>query len=151
MENKRQRLSKIIIFAPLFIFLSATAVFAETTIKAEVDKSSITTDEHLTYKVIVSTEEKNIPQPQIPEFEGFTILSSAQTSNIKFAKGIQKTGQVFIFLLVPKDIGKFNIGPSMIKVKGKTYSTDSFEIEVKQVPASSKEDQPETEEPELTL
>jgi hypothetical protein len=64
--------------------------------------------------------------------------------------------------LSPRQIGKFKIEPSQIKVKGQTYSTQAFEIEVTQGKATPKnhpEEKPLTPEqnetkpelPQITL
>ncbi len=130
--------------------------FAETSIKAGVDKESISTDDSLTYKLVISSDEKNIPRPQFPKFAGFRVLSCAQTSEIRFAKGVEKIGAVFVFVLAPLDAGKFKIEPSAIKVKNKVYATDSFEIEVTQgrakpQPKQQEKPAPESEGPQYTL
>ncbi len=163
----------IFLFTPLEISISlgghtrflkgfAATVFAETSIKAEVDKTRISTDEILTYKLIITSTERKLPAPQVPKFEGFAVVSQAQSSTITSVKSNIKTILVYAFILAPIDIGRFKIGPSLIKIKNKTYSTDTFEIEVTQgkvkpkVPAEKKpsvpeESLPESEQPQITL
>ena len=148
---------KFILIAILFILFAPTIAFAEVTIKAEVDKTSITTDDNITYKLTITSSEKKIPEPQLPEFKGFYVLTQAQSSNISFAKSNIKTTLVYAYVLAPKDVGKFEIGPSTIKIQGKTYSSDTFEIEVKQgktkpqAPPEQEPSQTESEEPQFTL
>ena len=136
--------------------------YAETSIKAEVDKTSITTDETLTYKIIITSSEKRMPEPQIPKFEGFSVISQAQSSTISFVQAGIKTILVYAFILAPTDKGKFKIRPSTIKIKNKTYSSDAFEIEVtqgkskpkppsEQKPSLPKELPQEEEKPQITL
>lgn len=156
-------MKKITISAIILIFLSIVALaFAETSIKAEVDKKSITTDENVIYKLTITSTDKNIPQPQLPKFTGLAVISQAQSSSISLVKGGIKTILVYAFVLAPLDIGKFKIEPSLIKVKNKTCSTDTFEIEVTQGKRkpnpSQKEGLPlpekppsESEEPQVTL
>ena len=153
---------KAIALGIIFSFLCVSLAFAETSIKAEVDKKSITTDENITYKLVITSAEQNIPAPQVPKFEGFNILSQAQSSTVSFAGGGIKTILVYAFILAPTDVGKFKIEPSSVKMKDKTYSTDSIEIEVTQgkaKPRKKSEPQPslpqqpqsETEQPQFTL
>jgi len=159
-------MNKLIILTILFILVFIINAFAETTIKAEVDRTSITTDENITYKLIITSTEKNIPAPQLPEFKGFNVKSQAQSSTVSFAKSNLKTILVYAYILAPKDTGKFNIEPSQIKIKGKSYSSESFEIEVKQgetkpqhkpkseqeqLPSLPEEFQPESGQPQITL
>lgn len=160
-------MKKALVLLAIFVFLLTAAAFAETSIKAEVDKTSITTDDTIVYKLIISSDEKNIPQPEFPKFEGYKVLSSAETSQIRFAKGIQKAGVIYVFILSPGNLGKIKIEPSVIKIGNKTYSTDAFEIEVTQgkarpeakpkatpqKPSLPEMPQPEreSEEPQITL
>jgi hypothetical protein len=105
--------------------------FAQTCVKAEVDKTTLTQDETITYKLIITSSEDKLPQPEIAAFNGFDVISQAQSSTISFVKGTARTNLVYAFILAPTKAGKFKIGPSSIRIKNKTYSTDSFEVEVK--------------------
>jgi len=152
-----------IILALIFTSLFIAQAFAQTSIKAEVDKTSVTTDDLITYKLIITSAEKNIPKPQLPKFTGFQIISSAQSSTVSFIKSEVKTIVVYAFILLPTGTGKFEIEPSTIKIKNETYATPILEIEVQQAkpkpkaeprqkPPLPKETQPETEaEPQITL
>lgn len=151
-----------IIITLILIFLSISVAFAEITIKAEVNKARISSDVTITYKLTITSFEKNVPYPQIPKFKSFNILSQSQSSTASFAKSKPKVVIVYAFILVPTDIGKLRIEPSIIKIKDKIYSTDSFEIEVtsgKTKPAAKPEQKtplpeellPESEEPQITL
>lgn len=120
----------ILVFIIMSIFVSSA--FAEVSIKAEVDKKVISTDEVLTYKLTITSSENNIPVPNMPKLEGFAVISNAQSSTVSFGKGGAKSIVVYAFILKPLALGKFKIGPTTIKIKDKIYVTDSFEIEVKQ-------------------
>ena len=153
---------RIIIFTIFFIFSHLTIVFAQTALKAEVDKKQISTDEFLTYKLTITSTEKKIPLAQLPKFEGFTVVSQAQSSKVSIAKNQIKTILIYTYLLVPTDIGKFTIEPSSIKIKNAAISSEAFEIEVKpgkvkpqpkpeEVPPSPEKPQLEPEESQVTL
>lgn len=149
----------------LFCFFSlrfASGALAETSIKAEVDKLSLTTDDTLTYKLVVISSGKNIPSPVIPKFKGFNVLSQAQSTSISFAKGKAETQLVYVFILVAHSEGKLKIEPGAINIGKETYSSEQFEIEVKQgktkpqipkqrVTPEDKESFPESKEPQITL
>ena len=115
----------------LFVFLAASQVFAQTALKAEVDKKEITTDELLTYKLILSTSEKRVSLPSLPKFNGFIVISQAESSTVSFLKNGARTILVYAFILAPKEPGKFTIEPGTLKLKNSLISSESFEIEVK--------------------
>lgn len=123
-----------IIFACLFI----NTAFAQTSIKAEIDKTILTTDEVLTYKLIITSLEKEIPLPQIPKFTGFKVVSSAQSSSVTFIKGSMKTIVVYAFVLLPEGSGKLKIEPTSIKINKEMFSTGAFEVEVRKGNAQPK-------------
>lgn len=116
----------------LFLVMAAAIAFAQTSIKAEVDKISLTTDEVLTYKVTVVSSERNVPLPELPKFDGFKILSQAQSRSFNLSAGSARNSFVFILLLAPLKTGELKIPPCTIKLDGKNYSTDTFKIEIKQ-------------------
>lgn len=150
------------ILSLLFISLFTAAAFGETSIKAEVDKTSLTADDSFTYKLTITSSEENMPAPALSKFTGFKILSSAQSSTMSVIKNNIKTIIAYTFILAPANIGRFNIEASTIKIKKETYSTPAFVIEVKpgktrpkakpkEKPLLPEEIQPETEEPQITL
>ena len=143
---------KIIILTMAFSLWFGTFAYAETSIKAEVDKASITTDELLTYKVTVVSSERKTPQPAFPKFSGFRIISTAQSAKISLIKSAFKTTMVFTFVLAAEDIGKLSIAPAVLKINNQDLSTDAFTIEVKQGKVSlPKDSRPQSEEPKVTL
>jgi hypothetical protein len=131
-------MKKIIILSVIFACLFIKSTFAQATIKAEVDKTSLTTDEVITYKLIITSQEKNIPDSQLPKFTGFKIISSAQSSSVTFVKGSMKTIAVYALVLLPVDSGKLKIEPASIKINNETFSTDAFIVEVRKGNAEPK-------------
>lgn len=113
------------------LFFSFTA-HAEVAIKAEVDKIAMSTDDVLTYKIIVTSAERITVPVQFPKFEGFLVLSNAQSQTVSFVKGGIRSIVVYAFVLKPKGPGKIKIEPSSIKFQDKNYTSDHFEINVKQ-------------------
>lgn len=116
--------------------------FAEVSIKAEVDKVSLSTDDFLTYKLTVSSSERNVPAPQLPDFKAFSAVSQMQSSNISFGRKDIATVIVYTYILVPLQAGDFSIGPGTIKIENTAYSTEEFKIKVTQGKARS---EPEAE------
>lgn len=153
---------KKIFIIHIFFFLFLSVSFAESSIKAGVNKAKISTDDTLIYKLTITSSEKKIPRPKFPEFKDFFVLSKAQSSTISLAQGGAKTVLVYVFVLVPKNTGKLSISPSQFKEEGKAYTSEKFEIEVtpgkrplktipKEKPFQPKKGLPESKEPQVTL
>ena len=130
-------------------------VFAETTIKASVDKTSVTTDDIITYTLEISSGEKAIPDPTLPHFEHFSILKQVQTNNLSVGEKGVTSSVTFQFALAPAEAGTFIVEPAQIKVKDQVYKSEAFTIEVKPGTARpSQEPQelpPESDESQTTL
>lgn len=140
------------------VFLSHA--FAETTIKAEINKKEITTDEFLTYKITIVSDDKKVPSPALPKTEGFSVISKLQSTSITFSQGRSKNTVVFVFMLAPLKAGELEIGPSTIDVNGKAMASESFKVKVKKGKLSpkivpehkpSKPGIPASEEDQITL
>ena len=145
-------MKRIAVLSIIFVFLFIAHTFADTSIKAEINKLKLLTDETLTYKLTITSTDKRLPEPQIPSFDGFSVLSQVESSNMSFEKNGIKTTLIYEFILVPDDVGKFEIGPSSIKIRNEAIPTDSFKIEVTQgkaKPQAPPESKPE--EPQVTL
>jgi hypothetical protein len=145
-----------------FLLLAAVSSFADTSIKAEVDKTSITTDDILTYKLTIATDERKLPEPELPDFAGFAVIYSARSSTVSFARNSVWTSVSYSYILAPPEAGRFTIEPGRIKARGKVYSSQAFEIEVKQGTSQPQTPQkveppqpqrhiPESKEPQITL
>ena len=121
--------------ASALVILCAGSCFAETTIKAELDKNSISQDETVTYKVTVVSTERQIPPPVFPDLtHKITVLSQVQSSSISFSGGGMKTMLVYVFVLLPLESGPLEIGPTVIAVNGRKIASEKFTLEVKPVP-----------------
>ena len=99
---------------------------------AEVDKAKASTDDEITYKLNIVSDKNNTSDPQLPDFKGFQVISQAQSTTVSFQKGRPDVLMTYVYILVPIAPGKFTIGPSSVKISGKSYSTRSFDIEVTQ-------------------
>ena len=131
-------------------------VCAQTTIKANVDQTHVTTDDTISYTLTITSSDKSIPQPRIPSFDHFSVISQEQSNSISFGRGGMKTSLVYLYYLVPLETGTFTIEPAQIKIKSQVYKSGEFTIEVKpgalqQKQAPQEEAPQESAEPQITL
>lgn len=116
----------------VFVLSAVTCAFAEITVRAEVDKKTMTADEVLSYKIVINSSEIRLPPFDIPKFDGFNIISRAQSSQIKAGGGKFSNTTEFVYVLTPVKTGILEIPPIEIKTDKNKYSTESFRIEVKE-------------------
>lgn len=99
-------------------------------IEAGVDRQEISLDEQITLTIVVSGNVSNIPQPTVPNMDGFTAYSSGRSQNISIINGQFTSSVTFTYILVPNDEGEYTLGPFSIDYKGNTYSADAINIKV---------------------
>ena len=154
-------MKKIFFLTVILALLIAQPALAQITIKAEVSRSKLSTDDTLVYKVTITSPQANFNQPQLPKFTAFSILSQSQSTSLALEKEGWKTSLVYEFLLSPVAAGKLSIEPTSIKTKNEAISSEAFDIEVTQGkmipkvpqgnPLPPKNSLPESEEPKVTL
>ncbi|MFH1508286.1 MAG: BatD family protein [Candidatus Omnitrophota bacterium] len=147
-------MNKIIFVLTTIVFLfSIYPGYALTTITAEVDKFKITAQETVNYKITIESDEKNLPLPEIPDFEGFFLLSQSQTSQLSLTGKDIKNIAVYVFVLAAIESGILNIGPTLIKTNSGVLKTEEFEIEVilpLSEPSTPKKNEPEPTKPRIS-
>jgi len=141
----------ILAIAAVFFFLNPVTAFADLSIKAEVDKTELTTDEALTYKLSIVFSGDEALVPEIPKFEDFSVISQAESTQFSFGEGMAEKTFIYSFVLMPKKKGEFTIKPTKIKINGREHSSDSFKIKVSPGKIKRQEIIPETDQPQITL
>ncbi|MEO0156576.1 MAG: BatD family protein [candidate division WOR-3 bacterium] len=134
-QYKNHKFQKIICLLIIFLLIPLNVFSAELNFVASVDRTTVGLGETFTLNVSVSgVNIGGVPSPKLPDLPDFNILgrSSSQSTNISFINGkmTQQTTITFIYTLSPKKLGKFKIGPCKIEYQGKTYETQSIEIEI---------------------
>ncbi len=130
----------VIIIAYVYCVLPANS--QQLTIQSSIDKNTLSLDDQLTLRVVVSGSVSNVPKPAIPELKGFTSYSSGRSQNVSIVNGKVSSSVTFTYVLVPQSEGKHIIPAVTVNFKGQTYSTSPIEVEVlasssKQAPAKT--------------
>ncbi len=123
---------RLLIVAMLVGFgLISVARAQQNPLTATVDRTAITTDDLLTLTVTISGS-NNMPQPQQPVLEGFSVVSSGTSSQVSIINGTTTAQQSTIYHLQPIETGTLTIGSFSITLDGQTYSTNPIQVEVTQ-------------------
>lgn len=122
---------KIISINIFLLILINSAFSQEYTLRATVNKNKIAVNEKFEYKIEVSGESTSLPDPQLPEFQNFAILSGPNSStNIQFINGKMSASKAYSYILMPRQVGTFTIPSSSINIGGKTIQSNQVNIEV---------------------
>jgi hypothetical protein len=119
------------------LLLPAIACSSELRLTASVDRTQVGLGE--TFDLTVSVHGENIgdvPSPTLPELPDFDIIgrSSSQETSIQLINGkvTQQQGIHFIYTLSPKKLGKASIGAVTLEYGGRTFKTQTTEVNVVQ-------------------
>lgn len=119
----------------LMILLFVPWLLGGISVKASVNKYTITSAERLEYTIEVSSESSfSMSEPSPPSIPNFSFVnmrssSSSSTSIVGF-KRTQRISRSFVYYFMPKSEGKSKIPAQKIEIANKVYSTPEFEITV---------------------
>ncbi|MHC4268603.1 MAG: BatD family protein [Planctomycetota bacterium] len=117
----------------IFVFILnvfSTAYAKEIEVIISVDKNRVEIGNHIRLMVGVhGAHDTNEPQLSVPE--SFTLMYGPSVSTqTTIINNVVKVFRGFTYGFSPAEKGKFEIGPVTLKYKGKTYTSNSINIEV---------------------
>ncbi len=112
---------------------------AQPKIQISVNPSQVRNGESVSYKILVSIEERaQIPPPRLDNLKDFEILSSTLSTSpmVTSINGVTKYvhRSEFIYFLRPLRVGKLQIPPVEISINGRNYQTDRIDVQVDKLP-----------------
>ncbi len=124
-----KKVFSIIIFMFILNVIS-TAYAKEIEVIISVDKNRVEIGNHIRLMVGVhGAHDTNEPQLSVPE--SFTLMYGPSVSTqTTIINNVVKVFRGFTYGFSPTEKGKFEIGPVTLKYKGKTYTSNSINIEV---------------------
>ncbi len=134
-QNMRKTKSLIVgLIITLLFGTTAIPVFAQSQdiVKAEVDRTNLSTDEVLVLTVTVDTSYGNPSRPQLPALDEFELLGSSSGTQISIINGNVSQQATFNYRLHPLQIGGLVISPVMVNIGGNTYHTEPIQVHVSQ-------------------
>jgi hypothetical protein len=118
------------------LLFSTALIYADViSFKASVDKKAVPLNDSFIYSIVISGDSSNLPDHQIGTMFDFNRFGTSTSQSMTIINGKYNVSVTYKYTLGPKKIGKFTIPPATIKYNGKTYSTESIEIEV--IPATN--------------
>jgi hypothetical protein len=103
----------------------------ELTFRASVDRTSLTVNDLLTYTLEIQGSAMSLPDPRLPDFQNFSIISGPnQSSTFQFINGRTSYSKTLSFVLRPLQTGNLTIGSAELTYKRQTYRTDPITVSV---------------------
>ncbi|MGX9986902.1 BatD family protein [Soonwooa purpurea] len=122
----------------ILIFFSAMSSYGQVYITSETNVKEATNNDiiSLTIALEISGEDMIQESPvKLPDFQKFEVLDygSEQNTIIDPIRKVRVNQMVYQFLLQPKQAGTIKIGSALVKVSGKMYKSEPFDITVRDV------------------
>jgi len=122
-----------VIFVGLTLSIFNSFAFSQNiSIYSSVDKNTVSVGEQINFQVTVSGDISDIPAPTLPPLDDFSVYQAGRSQNISIINGRVSSSVTFNYALVPRKVGKFEIGSASINYKGQEYKTQPIQIEVVQ-------------------
>ena len=103
---------------------------AQSPITAEVDRTTVSTDEELLLTVTVNGELVSIPRPDLSSVEDFAVVSSGTSTQISIINGQLTSQGIFRYRLRPLQAGDAVIPPIRVTIDGQNFQTEPISIKV---------------------
>jgi hypothetical protein len=149
-----KRAKYLIVIAVVALLLAAGVLPAAAQsggpVSAQVDRTSLTTDDRLTLVVTVDSTAGDASQPMLPALDGFQVLGSSRGSQMSIINGNMSSQTYYQYTLQPTQPGDWVIPPVTVTAGGNTYATEPMAVRVSQgtgVPSAS--NQPSSAFPSL--
>ncbi|MDR1243972.1 MAG: BatD family protein [Endomicrobium sp.] len=114
----------------LLIFAAVVAYSDTISYKASVNRKTVPLNESFVYSITLSGDGADLPEHQVSNLTDFTKFGTSTSQNMSIINGKTNVSVTYKYTLGPKRIGKFTIPPARITYNGKTYLTETVDIEV---------------------
>ncbi|MBW2616917.1 MAG: BatD family protein, partial [Deltaproteobacteria bacterium] len=127
-----------IFLAAIFLFLiSPCPANADISITLRLDRNKATPMDSITMLVKLSGVRKSDSRPVLNGLESFDVTRTGTSSRVEIINGKVNSGIDYTYLLRPKKTGTFKIGPAEVKVKGKTFRSNTETLKIMEPVRSS--------------
>lgn len=117
----------------IILFILFVSVTYSQKVKFEaIVPSVVSASERFYLKYTINQTASDFRSPDLSDFKVLSGPNQSHSSNMSFVNGnmTKETTITLTYVLLAKKVGKFTIKPTTIKVKGKTYNSNSIKIEV---------------------
>lgn len=127
-------MNKKIVIAIVTLFLIglfALPAMAQSPVRAEVDRTDITSDDVLILNIIVENA-TSIGEPQFEPMDGFAAQGRSSSTQLSIINGVSSRQTVYQYSLIPTQLGMLTVPAAHVTVDGNAYVTDPIQVNVTQ-------------------
>ncbi len=106
------------------------AAIAEISVTASVRQTTVSLNE--SFALTISVEGvRNVPTPNLDALEEhFSVRSAGSSTNMSMVNGRITQSKSFTYMLLPRELGTFTVGPARVEVGGAEYLSNTFDVTV---------------------
>lgn len=124
--------------------VSAQAIAQSVSVEATVSETTIYTGERISLSIEISGDFNNISRPELPQLDGFRLLSSTPSTSrsYSYVNGKSSTSYTYSYYMIAQQEGNHQIPPVSISIDGTEYNTEPLQVRIvnRNSSASSEED-----------
>lgn len=128
---KNKPFSKLLLVGGIFFMWALPTAADDIQVSASVDNSEITLEDSLLLSIRVQGVMR-APSPELPNLQDFKVRTQKSNTSLSIINGKKASSFTFNYLLTPKKLGKFTIGPVKFKIDGNPYITAPIQVIVKE-------------------
>lgn len=108
---------------------AARSASAEPTVHVEVDQDTVSMDDTLTMTVEIRGGSA-LTTPEIPPLGNFDVVGRSTANSVEIINGQMSVSKTFTYVLSPRRVGDFQIGPVKVYIEGQEYTGGPVRVRV---------------------
>ncbi len=108
---------------------AGSKALAQPTVHVEVDQDTVSMDDTLTMTVEIRGGSA-LTTPEIPPLGNFDVVGRSTANSVEIVNGEMSVSKTFTYVLSPRRVGDFQIGPVKVYIEGQEYSAGPVRVRV---------------------
>ena len=129
MKKNIHSIKKIFCFSIILLFVFSLNAYADITVELTLDRSSVSLVDTVVAKVTVTGKRKS-SFPDIDGLSFFDVVKGVTSSRVEIINNSKSVSVEYTFYLTPLKPGEFFIGPARVRIKKKTYTSNTVKLTV---------------------
>lgn len=97
-------------------------------IQATINRTEATTQDQLLLTLTIKDAEG--VTPTLPELPDFNVIPRRPSTQVSIVNGQTSSSISFNYILVPKRVGTFSIGPAQVEIDGRTFQSNGIRVKI---------------------
>jgi len=128
--------TKYILFIVLILclgFISTSQAEPDITVSLKADRTEATMADSIRLIVSVSGSRSTGEYPSINGLDPFSVSRGGTSSRIQIVNGKVDAGVDYTYFLQPQQVGTFSIGPAEVRIKGKSFQSNTITLTIEKL------------------